>query len=140
VALAVFAAAGLARSDLWKTGWAAVKVGAAGFVVPFMFAYEPALLMIGDWPTIVWRTAVSCIGIGLLAAGLHGYLLRAMTYWERGIAIAAALLLVTPELATDIAGFGLMVALLALQLVSRRTAAPASVGAAAASRREGPHS
>jgi TRAP-type uncharacterized transport system fused permease subunit len=71
---------------------------------------------------------------------LHGYLLRAMTYWERGIAIAAALLLVTPELATDIAGFGLMVALLALQLVSRRTAAPASVGAAAASRREGPHS
>jgi TRAP transporter 4TM/12TM fusion protein len=138
VALAVFAAAGLAKSDLWKTGWAAVKVGAAGFVVPFMFAYEPALLMIGDWPTIVWRTAVSCIGIGLLAAGLHGYLLRAMPHWERGIAIAAALLLVAPELTTDIAGLGLMVALLALQLVSRRAAAPASVGAAAAGRREGP--
>ena len=54
------------------------KIGAAGFVVPFMFVYEPALLMIGDWPTIVWRFVVSCIGIGLLAAGLHGYLLRPM--------------------------------------------------------------
>jgi TRAP-type uncharacterized transport system fused permease subunit len=137
VALAVFAAAGLAKSDLWKTGWAAVKVGAAGFIVPFMFAYEPALLMIGDWPTIVWRTIVSCIGIGMLAAGLHGYLVRAMPYWERGVAIAAALLLVAPELTTDIVGLGLTAALLALQLVSRRTTAPASVGAAAAKREEG---
>jgi TRAP transporter 4TM/12TM fusion protein len=135
VALAVFAAAGLAKSDLWKTGWAAVKVGAAGFIVPFMFAYEPALLMIGDWPTIVWRTVVSCIGIAMLAAGLHGYLLRSMPYWERGAAIAAALLLVAPELTTDIAGLGLTGALLALQLASRRSAAPASVGAAAS--REG---
>ena len=73
VALAVYAASGLAKSDLWKTGWAAVKVGAAGFVVPFMFVYEPALLMIGDWPTIVWRFVLSCVGIGMLAAGLHGY-------------------------------------------------------------------
>ena len=55
VALAVFAAAGLAKSDLWVSGWAAVKIGAAGFIVPFMFVYEPALLMIGDWPNIIWR-------------------------------------------------------------------------------------
>jgi TRAP-type uncharacterized transport system fused permease subunit len=140
VALAVLAAAGLAKSDLWKTGWAAVKVGAAGFIVPFMFAYEPALLMIGDWPTIVWRTVVSCIGIAMLAGGLHGYLLRAMPYWERGIAIVAALLLVAPELTTDIAGLGLTAALLALQLASRRTAALASVGAAAADKAQEPRS
>ena len=48
VALAVFAAAGLAKADLWASGWAAVKIGAAGFIVPFMFVYEPALMMIGD--------------------------------------------------------------------------------------------
>ena len=48
VALAVFAAAGLAKSDLWASGWAAMKIGAAGFIVPFMFVYEPALLMIGE--------------------------------------------------------------------------------------------
>ena len=48
VALAVYAAAGIAKSDLWASGWAAVKIGAAGFIVPFMFIYEPALLMIGS--------------------------------------------------------------------------------------------
>ena len=62
VALAVYAAAGLAKSDLWATGWAAMKIGAAGFIVPFMFVYEPALLMIGDWPTIIWRFVASSFG------------------------------------------------------------------------------
>ena len=61
VALAVYAAAGLAKSNLWKTGWAAMKIGAAGFIVPFMFVYEPALLMIGDWPNIIWRFILSCV-------------------------------------------------------------------------------
>ena len=50
VALAVFAAAGLAKADMWDSGWAAMKIGAAGFIVPFMFVYQPALLMIGAWP------------------------------------------------------------------------------------------
>ena len=139
VALAVYAASGLAKSDLWKTGWAAVKVGAAGFVVPFMFVYEPALLMIGEWPTVAWRFAVSCVGIGLLAAGLHGYLLRHMQYWERGIAIAAALLLVAPGLTTDILGFALGGALIAIQFFARGSTKLASVRAAAADRRQGPH-
>ena len=49
VALAVFAAAGLAKAGMWKSGWQAVRIGAAGFIVPFMFVYEPALLMIGSW-------------------------------------------------------------------------------------------
>jgi TRAP-type uncharacterized transport system fused permease subunit len=130
VALAVFAAAGLAKSDLWRTGWAAMKVGAAGFIVPFMFVYEPALLMIGDWPNIVWRTVVSCIGIGLLAGGLHGYLLRAMPHWERALAIVAAVMLVVPNITADLVGLALTAALLLLQLVVRGATQPASVGAA----------
>jgi TRAP-type uncharacterized transport system fused permease subunit len=122
VALAVYAAAGLAKADLWKTGWAAVRIGAAGFIVPFMFAYEPALLMIGDWPTVAWRFAVSCLGILVLAAGLHGYLLRPMAAWERGLAIASALLLVAPDLAADAAGFALMAVVLSAQMGRRKTA------------------
>jgi TRAP transporter 4TM/12TM fusion protein len=136
VAFAVFAAAGLAKANMWDAGWAAMRVGAAGFVVPFMFAYDPALLMIGTWPEIVWRFAISCIGIGLLAGGLHGYLLRAMPLWERGVAIIAALLLVVPTLWADLAGLAVMAALIAFQLVTANNAAPAaaSVGAAAADR------
>ncbi|MBX9590075.1 MAG: TRAP transporter fused permease subunit [Hyphomonadaceae bacterium] len=134
VALAVYAASGLAKSDLWKTGWAAVKIGAAGFVVPFMFVYEPALLMIGDWPLIVWRTVVSIIGIGFLAAGLHGYLLRPMPLWQRGLAIAAALFLVAPAFTADLIGFGLAGAVLAIQLLGQGAAKQASIGAATAAR------
>ncbi len=132
VALAVFAASGLAKSDLWKTGWAAVKIGAAGFIVPFMFVYEPALLMIGDWPTIVWRFVLSCVGIALLAAGLHGYLLRPMPLWERGVSIAGAFLLVVPALWTDFAGLGILGGLMAFHYLTARAPVPASVGAAAA--------
>ncbi len=76
VALAVFAAAGIAKADLWKSGLAAVKVGAAGFIVPFMFVYEPALLMIHDsWFWIIWRFVLAVFGIAMLAGGLHGYFL-----------------------------------------------------------------
>jgi TRAP transporter 4TM/12TM fusion protein len=125
VALAVYAAAGLAKSDLWATGWAAVKIGAAGFIVPFMFVYEPALLMIGDWGTIIWRFFASCVGILLLAAGLHGYLLRAATIWERIVLIAAAFCLVKPDWLSDVIGFGLMLVVAAAQFATpqRRAAA-----------------
>jgi len=135
VALAVFAAAGLAKADLWKAGWAAVKVGAAGFVVPFMFVYDPALLMIGTWPDILWRLVLSSVGIAVLAGGLHGYLLRWMPLWERAVAIAAALLLVVPTFWADVAGLVLTAALIAFQLLMARSPVPAaaSIGAAGVS-------
>jgi TRAP transporter 4TM/12TM fusion protein len=115
VALAVYAAAGLAKADLWSSGWAAVKIGCAGFIVPFMFVYEPALLMIGDWPTIIWRSILSFVGIGLLAAGLHGYLLRRATLWERALLIATAFCLVKPDWVADLIGLGLALVVVAVQ-------------------------
>jgi TRAP transporter 4TM/12TM fusion protein len=124
VALAVFAAAGLAKADLWKSGWAAVKIGAAGFIVPYMFVYEPALLMIGDWTTTVHATVTASIGCLTIAAGLHGYLLRACAPWERALLIVAALLLIKPGLYTDLAGFGILLAVASLQYVSRRAPVP----------------
>jgi TRAP transporter 4TM/12TM fusion protein len=115
VALAVYAAAGLAKADLWSSGWAAVKIGCAGFIVPFMFVYEPALLMIGDWPTIIWRFILSFVGIGLLAAGLHGYLLRRATLWERALLIATAFCLVKPDWVADLIGLALALVVVAVQ-------------------------
>ncbi|HEY8268102.1 MAG TPA: TRAP transporter permease [Xanthobacteraceae bacterium] len=120
VALAVYAAAGIAKSDLWKSGLAAVKIGAAGFIVPFMFVYEPALLMIGDWPTIIWRFIASSIGIGMFAGGLHGYFLTRASLWQRAALIVAGLLLIAPELLTDAIGFGLGFIVIASQALARR--------------------
>ncbi|MCZ8310413.1 MAG: TRAP transporter permease [Magnetospirillum sp.] len=115
VALAVFAAASLAKSDLWASGWAAVKIGAAGFVVPFMFVYEPALLMIGDWADIARGFAVASLGIAMLAGGLHGYFLRRCTALEKTMLLAGAACVVFPSAVTDLTGLGLGAAVLLMQ-------------------------
>ncbi|MBL8834965.1 MAG: TRAP transporter permease [Alphaproteobacteria bacterium] len=125
VALAVYAAAGLAKADLWKSGWAAVRIGAAGFIVPFMFIYEPAILMIGDWQTIVTSAATAFVGCVALAAGLHGYLLRPAPLWERAVLVVAAFCLIKPGLVTDLVGFGLLTAMLGWQFATRRRVQPA---------------
>jgi len=129
VALAVYAAAGLAKADLWESGWAAMRVGAAGFIVPFMFVYEPAILMIGDdWVRTIHASASAFVGIVLLAAGLHGYLVARASMLERAALILAALLLVKPGLATDLIGAGLAAGVIALQWPRRHRAAPAATG------------
>ncbi len=115
VALAVFAAASLAKSDLWASGWAAVKIGAAGFVVPFMFVYEPALLMIGDWTDIARGFAMASLGIAMLAGGLHGYFLRRCTTLEKTMLLAGAACVVFPSAVTDLTGLGLGAAVLLMQ-------------------------
>ena len=122
VALAVFAAAGLAKADLWKTGLAAVKIGAAGFIVPFMLIYEPALLMIGSWPQVIGAFITASCGILLFAAGLHGYFVTATTLWQRAALIVGGLLLIDPGLVTDMIGAVIAAAVIGSQLFARRAA------------------
>jgi len=122
VALAVFASAGLAKADLWLSGLAAVKIGFAGFIVPFMFVYEPALLMIGDWSRIVTSCVTASAGVILFAAGLHGYLLTATSLWQRLLLVVGGLLLIDPNLLTDAAGAALAASVIAAQLLARRSA------------------
>jgi TRAP transporter 4TM/12TM fusion protein len=121
VALAVYAAAGLAKSDLWITGWAAMRIAATSFIVPFMFVYEPALLMIGSWPSVLWSSMTAAIGIVLFAAGLHGYFVTASSYWQSALLVVAGLLLIEPGLVTDILGAALAAVVTANQVFARRT-------------------
>ena len=128
VALAVFAAAGIAKADLWRSGWAAVKVGAAGFIVPFMFVYEPALLMINDsWLWIIWRFLLAVMGIMLLAGGLHGFFLGRANLPQRILLVGGGLLLVAPSLWTDAAGFLICGSVLGWQWLERRNVVAAPV-------------
>jgi len=118
VALAVYAAAGLAKANLWEAGWAAVRVGAAGFIVPFMFIYEPALLMLNGWAE--WHVSLlafisATIGCITLAAGLYGYLFAACRMWERVVLLIAALLLIAPELISSLIGIALLLGIAAKQ-------------------------
>jgi len=119
VALAVFAAASLAKANIWSTGWAAVRAGAPAYIVPFMFVYEPALLTIGDWTTTLSGTLTATLGVILLAAGLFGYLLRPASWWQRGVLIVAAMLLIKPGWINDLIGLVLALAVVATQLPRR---------------------
>lgn len=123
VALAVFAAAGLAKTDLWISGWEAVRVAAPAYIVPFMFVYEPSLLMIGDWTTIATSFASGVVGVICLAAGLMGHLRRPCNWWERTLLVVAALLLIKPGYASDAVGLAVLGVLLLLQTARTRAAA-----------------
>jgi TRAP transporter 4TM/12TM fusion protein len=132
VALAVYAACGISGSNLWDTGWAAVKLGATGYIVPFMFAFAPALLLIGPWMQVSLATLTALIGVTCLAGSLHRYFLGPVNAWQRGVLLVAALCLIKPGWITDLVGFGALAVVLVAQwrarvekaVGSERTAAP----------------
>ncbi len=123
VALAIFAAAGIAKSGIWETGLAAMRIAATAFIIPFMFVYEPALLMIGDWPTIIWKSASAALGVMLFAAGLHGYFLTHSKLWQSVCLAIAGLMLIDPGIVTDLIGAALVAIVAAAQYLGRRTIA-----------------
>ncbi|HET9652554.1 MAG TPA: TRAP transporter permease [Usitatibacter sp.] len=125
VALAVYAAAGLAKTDIWRAGWESVRIAAPTYIVPFMFVYEPSLLAIGDWVTILTSSISATIGVMCFAAGLQGWLAGEARAWERLALIAAAVLLIKPGYYSDAAGLVLLAIVYAVQRRRITEAAPA---------------
>jgi TRAP transporter 4TM/12TM fusion protein len=123
VALAVYAANSISQGGLWETGLAALKLGATGYIIPFMFVYGPSLLMVGTWPQIILTTVTAIIGVVALSGGLHGYFLRQTLVWERIVLVAAALVLIKPGWFTDLAGLAMLLSVVTNQkLATLRTA------------------
>ncbi|HWW46332.1 MAG TPA: TRAP transporter permease [Xanthobacteraceae bacterium] len=120
VALAIFAAAGIAKSGIWETGVAAMRIAATSFIIPFMFVYEPALLMIGDWPTIIWKSCTAGFGVMLFAAGLHGYFITHSRLWQSLLLVAGGLMLIDPGYVTDLIGASCAVIVAATQYFGKR--------------------
>lgn len=129
VALASFAAAGLAKAQMWDTAIQAVRLAIAGFIVPYMFVYGPAMLVgQGPWQHTALALATGTIGTLCLAAAAIGYLLRPATIPERILLLTAALTLIKPGLVTDVVGLSLLAVVVVLQRYRRApVAAPAAV-------------
>jgi TRAP-type uncharacterized transport system fused permease subunit len=100
----------------------------SGFIIPFSFAYDPALLMLGSSPlAIVWRTLSATLGIIMLGAGLIGYFRGPTRLWERGLLLGGALLLIFPGAVSDVLGMACFaVVWLAQRRVPAIEARPAS--------------
>ncbi|MGI6128931.1 MAG: TRAP transporter permease [bacterium] len=119
VALASYAAAGIARSDPMKTGFAGFRLGIAAYIVPFMFVYGPSLLLIGAPGEIVTTAISSALGVFALAACSVGWLVRKATNLERVVLLISALTLIKPGLTTDIIGIALLAGTIYYQYVTR---------------------
>lgn len=120
VALAVYAGAGLAGSNIWKTGLAAVRIGAPGFIIPFMFAYEPSLLFVGSAWEILSSFISASIGVIMLAGGLIGWFAWKTNIGERFLLVAGAVLLIKPGIYTDIAGLIILGVVIGLQRARKK--------------------
>jgi len=127
VALAAYAAAGMAGSDPFKTGNTAFRLGLAKVLVPFVFVFSPSLLLVAKGFT--WYdfsvTFVGCIlGIVALAAALSKFFLVEMKRWEQALCLAAALLLIAPGLVVTLVGAAMLVPILLRQLAAWRQGQP----------------
>jgi TRAP transporter 4TM/12TM fusion protein len=94
--LATYTAAAIAGSDFWKTGWTGMRLGIAAYVVPFVFALHPALILKGALGEIILAVVASSIGTFLLAVGCAGYIFRPLGWLKRGSFCASGLLLMLP--------------------------------------------
>jgi TRAP transporter 4TM/12TM fusion protein len=113
VALAAFAAAAIAKAPPMRIAMTCVRVALAGFVIPYMMVYDPALaLQSNSWPAILYITIKALIAIGLWGAAAVGYLNAPLTWPQRILAAGAAFSLVVALPVTDEAGFALAAAFL----------------------------
>ncbi|MCR2746667.1 TRAP transporter permease [Limnobacter parvus] len=105
VALAAYAAAGISGANPMATSFTSFKIGLTAFIVPFMFFYNAALLMEGEWFVILRAFVTACIGVFFLASAIQGWFWGAHANWVvRGVLLIAALCMIEGGLYTDIAG------------------------------------
>ncbi len=104
VALAAYAAAGIAKTSPMTTGLHACRLGATGFIVPYMFVYGPELLLIGDAASIIIACITALVGIYALSISLMGWFLTRVPIWARALSFVAALMLIYPSVYVSVAG------------------------------------
>jgi len=123
VALAAYAGAGIAGSDPMKTGFTAFKLALAGFLVPYIYVYNPMILLIGYEPLPFAQAVVTAvIGIFLLGMSTIGFYKAEMSWPFRILAMIGALGLLIPGTKTDIMGLSILVAIHLWQTMKARKA------------------
>ncbi|RXT07962.1 TRAP transporter permease [Ammoniphilus sp. CFH 90114] len=121
VALAAFAASGIAKGKPMKTGVLSTKLAIAAFIIPYVFVMSPELLLIdATWSETAWVVTTSLIGMIGVSAGLIGYGYKPMSWWVRIMSVAAGLMLIVPGLITDTIGIGTLAVIFGSQWLSQR--------------------
>ena len=122
VALAAYAGAAIAGGNPMKTALQATKLAIAAFIVPYVFALNPAMLFVNTNGAgeVILIAITSLVGIFGVASGLSGYMVRNASWWERLLSIAGGLLLIYPGIVTDVIGLAMVGLVAVVQLLSKR--------------------
>jgi TRAP transporter 4TM/12TM fusion protein len=118
VALAAYAAAGMAGSDPFKTGNTAFRLGLAKALVPFVFVFSPSLLLVAKgftWESFIITFTGCVMGITLMAAALSKFFMVEMKRWEQLSCLFAALLMIAPSLSATLVGVVLVIPMMVNQ-------------------------
>lgn len=121
VALAAYAGSGIAKSDPMKTGFIATKLAIGAFLVPYIFVYNPAMLLINTTPLLLTQNLItaSC-GMYGVGAAMIGFCLAPMNWFERVAFFIAGLLLIDPGTTSDLIGLGILAVGLVYQLKRKK--------------------
>lgn len=119
-AISTYATSSIAGADVWKTQWLGMMLSLSGFIIPFSFAYDPALLLMSTSVVhIALRTIMATLGIVMLGGGLIGYFQRPTRPVERVLLLAGSVLLIFPGLWSDLGGIACLVVVLFSQRAAR---------------------
>jgi len=121
VCMAAFAGASIAEANAMKTGFVSVKLGIVAFIIPFMFVYEPALLMEGSLYTVATACITAIIGVISLAGGMQKWMLIRANLFEQILLIGGGLSLIYPGMLTDMLGAGCIAVVLFMQSIRRKS-------------------
>ena len=118
VALAAYAGAAIAQANPMKTAITSTKLAIGAFIIPYIFALNPAMLFVNTTAIeVILICVTSCIGMFAVAAALEGFLLHRMRWFERIPSVVGGLLLIYPGTATDLIGLGVLAALVVVHVV-----------------------
>ena len=126
VALAAYAGSAIAKSNPMKTAFNASRLAIAVFIVPYVFAYSPSMLLIEtNALEVIQISLTSLIGIFGVSSGLEGYLFAKMNPIIRAVFVIGGLMLIVPSLMTDLIGLGLIAAACVFQFTMGKKAVAA---------------
>lgn len=121
VAVAAYAGASIAKGEPFSTGVEAFKLAFAGFIVPFIFVINPALVLRGPWQTTIHATITALIGVIVLSAAIQGWFMKNLSKVGRTILFASAISLLIGGIKSDIIGAAILVGFIIYGLIGRKS-------------------
>lgn len=115
-----FAGASIADAQPMKTGWTAFYLAIAAYIVPFVFIFNPAMLLMGEWPVVIMAVITALVGVVCLAGAVQGWFLIEASWPERAILMVAAITLLIPGTFSDAIGVSALILALLFQIFRKK--------------------